>query len=189
MSNLTSKSMLTLGIFVLLGLSTLGYFLVESVNVYKQYERTVTVKGLSQKEFKADIVLWPIKFVTTDTDLFSLNKKIENNSNIIIDFLKKNGIEDSEITLQAPSIVDKLANEYSNRTVKYRFLGNRTINVYSKNVDSVRAVISKLSELSKKGIIFKVNDYDTRVEYIFTRLNDVKPSMIEESTKKLEKLL
>ncbi len=89
MSNLTSKSMLTLGIFVLLGLSTLGYFLVESVNVYKQYERTVTVKGLSQKEFKADIVLWPIKFVTTDTDLFSLNKKIENNSNIIIDFFEK----------------------------------------------------------------------------------------------------
>ncbi len=55
MSNLTTKSMFILGVFVLFGLISLGYFLVESVNVYKQYDRTVTVKGLSQKDFKADV--------------------------------------------------------------------------------------------------------------------------------------
>ncbi|WP_072679799.1 SIMPL domain-containing protein [Arcobacter sp. LA11] len=184
MSNLNSKSMLTLGIFIFFGLISLGYFLVESVNVYKEYDRTVTVKGLSQKDFKADIILWPIKFSTPDKDLFNLNKKIEGYTNIIVDFLEENGIKKDEINIQAPAITDKLANDYANRNFQYRYLGNRTINVYSKNVQKVRDTISKLSQLNKKGIIFNVNGYDTRVEYMFTRLNEVKPSMIEESTKK-----
>lgn len=184
MSNLSTKSMFTLGIFVFFGLISLGYFLVKSVNVYKQYDRTVSVKGLSQKDYKADVVLWPIKFTTPDKDLFNLNNKIEGYTKVIIEFLKSNGIKTDEISIQSPSITDKLANGYSNKNLQYRYLGNRIINVYSKNVEVVKNAISKLSQLTKKGIIFNVNTYDTRIEYIFTRLNEVKPLMIEESTKK-----
>jgi hypothetical protein len=185
MTNLNTKSMFTLGIFILLGLSSLGYFISSSVVKFKQYDRSVTVKGLSQKEYKADIVLWPIKFVIPDNDFFKLNENIEKNTKIIFDFLKKNGISDDEITVQSPSITDRLASDYSNsRNFEYRYLGKRTINIYSKNVDKIRETISKLNELTKEGIVFKIDDYDTRIEYIFTKLNEVKPLMIEESTKK-----
>ncbi len=183
MSNLNTKSMFTLGVFVLLGLSVLGYFIVQSVNVFKQYDRSVVVKGLSQKQFKADIVLWPIKFVVIDNDFFELNKKIESQSNHIIEFLSKNGIKKDEISLLTPVVVDKLANDYATRDIKYRYYGSRTINIYSKNVDKVRKLMTEITELNKKGIIFKINDYDLKVDYIFTRLNEVKPLMIEESTK------
>ncbi len=175
--------MFTLGVFILLGLSVLGYFIVQSVNVLKQYDRSVVVKGLSQKEYKADIVLWPIKFVVIDNDLFELNKKIDKQSNDVVEFLRKNGIKKGEISLLTPVVVDKLANDYATRNVKYRYYGSRTINVYSKEVDKVRKLMTKITELNKKGIIFKTNDYDLRVDYIFTRLNKVKPLMIEESTK------
>lgn len=185
MSNLNTKSMLTLGVFILLGLSSLGYFISSSVIMFKQYDRSVTVKGLSQKEYKADIVLWPIKFVIPDNDFFKLNENIEKNTKIILEFLKKSGISDDEITVQSPSITDKLASDYSNsRDIEYRYLGKRTINIYSKNVDKIRETISKLNELTKEGIVFKIDDYDTKVEYIFTKLNEIKPQMIEESTKK-----
>jgi hypothetical protein len=40
----------------------------------------------------------------------------------------------------------------------------------------------QLSELGKTGIAFSQADYDAQVEYIFSRLNEVKPQMIEEST-------
>ena len=111
MSNLTSKSMSVLGVFILLGLISLGYFLVESVNVYKEYDRTVSVKGLSQKDYKADIILWPIKFTTPDKDLFSLNNKIEEYTKLVLDFLEKNGIKKDEINILAPAITDKMAND------------------------------------------------------------------------------
>ncbi len=178
------KPMLILGIAIFLGLFSLGYFISISVINYKQYDRTVTVKGLSQKQYSADVVLWPIKFVTPDTNLSNLNERIENYTSIILNFLKENNISDKEITIKPPSITDKSANDYGNKNYQYRYLGTRTINIYSKDVAKIREAISKLTKLNKKGIVFKINDYDTRIEYIFTRLNEVKPLMIEESTKK-----
>ena len=40
-----------------------------------------------------------------------------------------------------------------------------------------------LSQLGKKGIVFTANDYEAQTEYIFTRLNEVKPEMVEEATR------
>ena len=184
MSNLSSKSIYILGISIFLGLSSLGYFLVEGVKTYKQFDRSVTVKGLSQKEFKANIVLWPIKFAVASNDLNDLNKQIESNKKTIIEFLKENGIMEDEWTIPAPSINDKLANSYSNENMRFRYSANQTINVYSKNVELVRSAILNISTLNKKGILFRVNDYDSKAQYFFTNLNEVKPIMIEEATRK-----
>lgn len=184
MSNLSSKSIYILGISIFLGLSSLGYFLVEGVKTYKQFDRSVTVKGLSQKEFKANIVLWPIKFAVASNDLNDLNKQIESNKKTIIEFLKENGIMEDEWTIPAPSINDKLANSYSNENMRFRYSANQTINVYSKNVELVRSAILNISILNKKGILFRVNDYDSKAQYFFTNLNEVKPIMIEEATRK-----
>lgn len=184
MSKLDSKSMFILGVFIFFGLSALGYFISDSLIKYKQFERTVKVKGLSQKEYKADVALWPIKFIATDNNLDKLYETVDENTNEILSFLEKNGIKKDEITVETPSIIDKLANEYGDTNVKYRYYANRTINIYSKNIDTVREVSSKLVELGKKGILFKASEYDTRIEYIFSRLNEIKPMMIEEATKK-----
>ena len=48
-------SALILGVFIFLGLSALGYFLAGAAIEFKQYERSVIVKGLSEREYKADI--------------------------------------------------------------------------------------------------------------------------------------
>jgi PHD/YefM family antitoxin component YafN of YafNO toxin-antitoxin module len=50
-----------------------------------------------------------------------------------------------------------------------------------KNVNGVREVMSSLSKLGKKGIVFTGGNYETQPDYIFTRLNEVKPEMIEEA--------
>lgn len=44
--------------------------------------------------------------------------------------------------------------------------------------------MSRLSELGKEGIVFTGGNYGSQPEYLFTRLNDVKPEMIEEATRK-----
>jgi len=56
--------------------------------------------------------------------------------------------------------------------------------VYSKKVEPVRKLINRLSELGKRGIVITGGDYRASTEYIFTRLNEVKPGMIQEATKK-----
>lgn len=174
-----------LGVFIFFGLSSLGYLLGGAAIEYKQYERSVTVKGLSEREYKSDIVIWPIQFTAAGNDIESLYSSIEENTLKIKTFLEKNGISSKEITFASPSITDKSAQQYgSNNKPAFRYAAIQTVTVYSRNIDAVRSVMSSLSKLGKQGIVFTGGNYQSKTEYIFTRLNEIKPEMIEEATRK-----
>lgn len=176
---------LILGVFVFLGLSTLGYLLGNAAIEFKQFDRSVTVKGLSEREYPADIVIWPIQFTAAGNDLESLYNAIELNTKKIVSFLGNNGIITDEITLSSPAITDKSAQQYGNNArAEFRYTASQTVTVYSKNIDTVRSVMGSLSQLGKQGIVITGGNYNAQTDYIFTRLNDVKPEMIEEATKK-----
>lgn len=174
---------LILGVCIAIGLSALGYLLSNALINFKEYERTVTAKGLSEREYQADIVIWPISFTAAGNDLTDLYGTIEQSTDEITRFLTGSGVDNDEITYSAPAITDKLAQQYGNNgQVEFRYTALQTITVYSKNIDAVRDLMSRLSALGKKGIVFAGANYDTKTEYLFTRLNDVKPGMIEEAT-------
>jgi len=173
-----------LGIFIALGLAALGYLLASAALDYKQFERTVTVKGLSEREYGADVVIWPIQFTAADNDLEKLYAQIESNTATIQAFLQAHGVAASEVTVSAPNITDKAAQQYGNNAgSEFRYTGVQTVTVYSPQVDAVRAVMSSLSALGKEGIVLSSGSYDSKIEYLFNRLNEVKPAMIEEATR------
>ncbi len=174
---------LVLGIFILAGFASLGYFVRDSVDRFKQFERSVTVKGLSEREYPADVVIWPIQFSVASNDLVQLYDEVEAQSNAIIKFLTTRGIKREEISRSPPDISDRLAERYGdNRNAEYRFIAAQRLTVYSTQVDQVRELLGDLTELGRQGIVLS-GDYDTRPDYLFTRLNEVKPAMIEEATR------
>jgi hypothetical protein len=174
-----------LGASILLGLSVLGYLLAGAAINWKEYERSVTVKGLSERELPADIVIWPIVFTEAGNELGDLYASIDTSTGKIKDFLVSKGIDISEITASSPSITDKLAQQYNNTTkAELRYTALQTVTVYSPKVDLVRKVMTELAELGKQGIAFTGGDYQNQPEYIFTGLNKIKPEMIQEATTK-----
>jgi hypothetical protein len=176
---------LVLGIALFAGLSVLGTLLAGAAVDVKEYERSVTVKGLSEQEFTADIVIWPIQFTLADNTLQSLYQDIDSNTDTIITFLTSADIDRDDITIGTPAITDKSAQQYGNQNrAQFRYTGIQTVTVYSEDIDTVRQVMSKLSELGKQGIVLTGNNYQSQTEYLFTRLNEVKPEMIEEATRK-----
>lgn len=178
------KSSLVLGVFIFSGLAVLGFFLGSSAIKFKEYERTVTVKGLSEKEYPADIAIWPIQFSVANNDLTQLYESIEKDADEIIHFLKANGFEEDEMNASPPGIADKLAQGYEKSKIEFRYHAIQTITVYSKKIQHVRSTMNKLAELGKKGIVLTEGGYQNSTEYLFTRLNEIKPGMIEEATTK-----
>lgn len=179
-----AKSALILGLFIALGLGALGLQLGNAAIQVKQYERSVTVKGLSEREVRSDIVLWPIQFTAAGNNLEELYNLTDSNTLKIKSFLVKNGVGTEEITFSSPSITDKSAQQWgSNDKAEFRYMATQTVTVYSKNIEAVQLVMSKLSELGKQGIVFTGGDYDSQTEYIYTSLNNIKPAMIEEATR------
>ncbi|MGR9051294.1 MAG: SIMPL domain-containing protein [Gammaproteobacteria bacterium] len=185
MRSFDKGSALILGLCLFFGLTALGYLLGNAAIRFKEYERSVTVKGLSEREYDADIVIWPIQFTEASNDLAGLYGSLETSTSSIREFLAKNGIDAAEISVASPAITDKSAQQYGdNSRAEFRYTALQTITIYSKNIKAAQAVMGKLSELGKKGIVFSRNDYESQIEYLFTRLNEVKPAMIEEATRK-----
>jgi uncharacterized protein len=184
MKNINVKSALVLGVFIFLGLAVLGYFLGASLIRFKQFERTVTVKGLSEKELPADIAIWPIQFSVASNDLTELYQAIEKDAELITQLLKTVGFEDDEINPSSPGIEDKLARGYEKSRIEFRYSATQTITVYSEKIEQVRSTMNRLSELGKQGVVLGEVGYMNRPEFLFTRLNDIKPEMVEEATTK-----
>ncbi len=185
MTEKSKGSALILGIFILCGLAALGYLLGGAALKVKSMERSVKVKGLSEREFPADIVIWPIQFIVADNDLQNIYKTLEQNTSDIRTFLTDHKINAADISSNPPAITDKSAQRYGNSApAQFRYTAVQTVTVYSKDIKTVRTAMGDLAELGKKGIAFNREDYEARPEYIFTRLNEIKPEMIEEATRK-----
>lgn len=183
MTLLSSKSSLIIGLCVLLGLACLGYFVEQSAIKFKEYERVVTVKGLSEREVQADTVIWPIQFTLADNDLPELFTALETQTQQVMQFLARQGISTDSVSLSAPAVIDKKAQQYgTNAPVELRYLATQSLTVYSPNVKLVRQAISQIGELGKEGIVFTPTNYNNRTEYLFSGLNDIKPEMVEEAT-------
>jgi len=176
---------LILGISIFLGLTSLGYLLGKAAIDFKEYERSVSVKGLSERELPADIVIWPIVFTESSNDLGALYNSIEVGKKSIEEFLVSRGITVAEISHSLPSVTDKSAQEFNNgQKAEFRYVAIQTVTVYSSNVSIVRKAMNELSELGKRGIAFKGEDFQNQTEYLFTDLNKIKPEMIQETTTK-----
>jgi hypothetical protein len=179
------REVLVLGVFLFAGLAVLGYLLGSSAIRIKQFERTVTVKGLAEKEVPADVAVWPIQFTAADNDLVALYAALERDTAKIVAFLTSSGFEAAEISVAAPSITDKMAQQYGNtERVELRYTAVQGVTVYTNKPDAVRRAMNKLVELGKQGIVFSGGGYQGSTQYLFTRLNELKPEMIEEATRK-----
>lgn len=171
-----------LGLAIMLGLIFLGLQLPESVKELKSYDRTVNVKGLCEREVKADKVIWPIIFKVAGNDLATVYTEIEQKNQAVIAFVKAGGISDDDITVGTCSISDKYAQEYGTNDRTFRYVAKSTVTVCSKDVDKVLALLANQKSLLKNGIAPE-NEWDNKTEFEFEGLNELKPDMIEEATK------
>lgn len=171
------------GLFVMIGLIVLGVMIPRAVDRYRSFDRTVNVKGLCEKEVKADKVIWPVVYKVMANDIQSVYDQTDRNNAVIIDFLKSGGIESSEITVSVPEISDKYASEYGSNDRAFRYIAKNVITVCTSDVDKVLALMSKQSVLLKKGIVVSGNtQWENPVEFKYEGLNIIKPEMIEEAT-------
>ena len=123
-------------LLVAVAIVVLGLCLKAGIDGFSHRDRAVTVRGLCEKEVMANKVTWPIVTKEMGNELPAIYDKIQRNNDAILAFLKDNGIEDSEISVNPPAVNDRMANSYSNENVRYRYNVTNVIVVTSSNVSS-----------------------------------------------------
>lgn len=178
------KTKLIYGVVLCLGLMCAGFF--PGYYYFKTYKtnNSVVVKGLAEMDVKADLAIWKIKFTVAGNDMLASQKKIEKQLDDVKKFLLSSGFTEDNITVPSLNVVDKLAERYGSDSVPpYRYILTQKVNVKSTDVNLVEKASSDISKLVSNGILFDGNEYSSPVSYLFTKLNEVKPKMLEKATK------
>lgn len=148
-------------------------------------DRYVTVKGIAEREVKADLALWPLRFVAAGNDLEAARSKITADADAVRHFLERAGVPPEEIALSSLEVTDLYANAYRSGPVQSRFILAQTLLVRSTDVDRVSAASQRVAELVDAGVILTSEGATQggRPSYLFTRLVSIKPEMIADATR------
>lgn len=170
-------------VIVAVGIALLGLFTFLGLKSVAGRDRVVSVRGLAEREVKADHVIWPVVYKTTGNDLQALYREISDANTKIRAYLVRNGIADSCVATGAPQIIDLQADRYaSNEAGRDRYNVTCVTTVSTADVDRVLTLQTRMGELLKEGIAISAGDYQSTPQFQFNGLNLIKPQMIEEAT-------
>jgi len=164
-----------------LGIVAGCWILGNAVVDFKAKDRFVTVKGLAEREVKANLAMWPISFSASADNLPALDVGLKDSRRKIMDFLKTKGLGSAEILDSAPRIQNNQANNYNNRAIPL-YTAQGIVTVRSEDIGAIKKAMSEAGELVSAGVLL-VRDYEFRPTFTFTNLNDIKPEMIAEATR------
>ena len=179
-SQIPFKKNYILGASIVLAAFVLGLMLVWTVRTLKSFDDTVTVRGLCEREVPADRVVYRINYTAKSNSLADIRQTIDHNNNVILEMLRKAGLDDSEIFCNSANYNDSYTYSTDVSNISYRYNASQTISVYTSKMDIINKLQNTLeSDLLKQDIL--VSGY---ADYQFLGLNDIKPSMIAESLEK-----
>jgi hypothetical protein len=172
-------------LIVALGVAVAGMAIGHGFASARLDDRSVTVKGISEREVKADLAIWPLRVVASNDDLARAQSTIQSSVSEITKFLERHKIDTSQMVLQDFSVADAFTNQYaSNQRVASRFVINQTVVVRSNEPEKILAASQRIGELVSAGVVLSSGgEYGSGgPTFIFMGLNKLKPEMIGEST-------
>lgn len=166
------------GIFAA-GLTTSGYALGDGLRRYKLAEhRTVTVRGVSERNVVADLATWSVSFSHQGTELGPVEQSVDAQARAIRQFFLRQGFKPEDITDVDVSLNREQPTDREGEPVgPQRLTVSRSIQLRTVDVMRVRAAYAKQAELLRAGVELS----GSTASYSFTKLNDLKPQMIAEA--------
>ena len=185
MSDTKAASLAVTGLLIAIGVAAAGWFIGHGLLEARSADRYVTVRGLAEREVKADLVIWPLRYAVTSNDLVSLQRQSDDSARKVRAFLDKRFAGD-DISVSAPQIQDRNAQGMSNRGDLQRYVAEVVVTLRSNRIDEVRLANEQLGELVSEGVAL-VQNWESRTQFSYTGLEQVKPEMIAEATRDARK--
>ena len=175
------------GIALVLGLSIAGYFVGRGAARFRSDARVVTVKGLVEREVKADQAVWTLGLRRASETLQDAHTRISADRDAAVAFLKRQGFAETEIERQPTRTVDKLAREYGQPQAadRLRYVVTTSVVVRTTNVELVRAALGATEELLKSGVVLdgEREGGGANPRYVVSKFNDLRPQLLADATR------
>lgn len=170
---LTRRWLASAGI-IAIGLITGGYLLGNGLLRAHEAERSVTVRGLAERDVKADLATWTLSYSATAQDLATAQASVDRDTSSIRAFFKELGFPADAIQPSAVNVTQFTTDGVPSSTVRQR------LSLRTTDIKRAQAAVKRQFELVRRGVVL---DEGSGMAYTFTRLNDIKPEMVAEATK------
>lgn len=165
---------------------SVGEKVYDGLTHFRSFDRTITVKGLATKDVDADLAVWSLSFNVASETLAEAQANLAAAEKTVRDFLVANGVGPDQIRLQNMNVVDRKAQIYNNGgDTTLRYILSETLVARTNDVAAMVKASQSVSELVKSGVTLGDPNGGTNPvpQYLFTKLNDIKPELIAEATK------
>lgn len=157
------------------GLTASGYVLGDGLRRSKAAERSVTVRGVSERNVTADLATWSVDFSNQGETLAPVQQSVDRQANAVRAYFTRSGFGGADVTDSNVSV----SREQARDGVPERLTVRRSIQLRTTDVMKARAAFARQSELLRDGVELS----GTTITYNFTGLNALKPAMIGEANK------
>jgi uncharacterized protein len=177
-----------LGLLVGAGAALGGYFVGQGFYQGRRAERFVSVKGLAEREVKADLAVWTLSFSATGADISAVSTASERDRDLVRTFIAKSGFTDHEIEPLPTRVTDQFANLMGPPNVEAarRYVITAGFEIRTTKVDAVREASQLTGDLIRQGVVLDGRPIESGAAnpaYLFTRLSDIRPAMLAQATK------
>ncbi|HKX78707.1 MAG TPA: SIMPL domain-containing protein [Novosphingobium sp.] len=157
-----------------LGLVVGGYLLGNGLVRAKDADRSVTVRGLAEKDVTADLATWTIAYSATAEDLASAQASVDQDSTAIRGFFKELGFPADELQPTGVNVSQYTENGLTKFTVRQR------MTLRSTDIKRAQNAVKRQFDLVRRGVVLEEG---SGMAYAFTGLNAIKPEMVAKATK------
>ncbi|MEH6758483.1 MAG: SIMPL domain-containing protein [Parasphingorhabdus sp.] len=169
---LVSASLLTIGLIA--G----GYLLGDGLLRSKMADRSVTVRGLAEREVTADLATWTIAYSAQSSNLAAAQADIDQDTAAIGKFFTELGFKADALKPTGANV-----NQYSNNGIPQYTIRQR-LSLRTNDIDKAQAAVARQFDLVRRGVVLEDG---SGMSYTFTKLDEIKPEMVAAATKDARK--
>lgn len=167
-------------VLVAAGLAAAGWTVSQGLERFRMADRTVTVKGLAEREVESDFVVWTLTFRRAGNVFGEVQQALAADRERVAEFLRTAGIEDAEVEVRPLQVVDVYSREYAQPNQPVRFTGSGQVLVKSARVAVVGKAALAIDPLIQAGLVIEGG---SGPRYQLRGFNEVKAPLLAEATR------
>lgn len=167
-------------LLVAAGLFAAGWAVSQGLERFRMSDRTITVKGLAEREVDSDFVVWTLTFRRAGNVFGDVQKALAADREQVTAFLRKAGIEDAEVEIRPLQVIDVYSREYSQPNQPMRYTGSGQVLVKSARVVDVTKAALAIDPLIQSGLVIEGGNGP---RYQLRGFNEVKAPLLAEATR------
>lgn len=150
-----------------------GWFAGSGLVRMKDAERAVTVRGLAERDVRADLATWTVTYSTSADSLAAAQAEADADTAAVRAYFQGIGFPASALTPAGVSVSSYNNNGLMTYTVQQR------MQFRSTDIARAQTAVARQFDLVRRGVSLAEG---SSMSYSFTKLNDIKPAMIAQAT-------